>query len=78
MSGPIEAYKRLPGMLLASMYRLHRKIGQGTMGVVWAATNEATGRGAQGDRPTGIPRCGSGSCARRSRAARFSTATSST
>ncbi|WP_437716529.1 protein kinase [Sorangium sp. So ce448] len=44
MSGLIEAYKLLPGMLLASKYRLHRKIGQGAMGVVWAATNEATGR----------------------------------
>ncbi|WP_437289628.1 hypothetical protein [Sorangium sp. So ce406] len=31
-------------MLLARKYRLSRKIGQGGMGVVWAATNEATGR----------------------------------
>ncbi|WP_438018924.1 serine/threonine-protein kinase [Sorangium sp. So ce315] len=44
MSELIEAYKLLPGMLLARKYRLSRKIGQGGMGVVWAATNEATGR----------------------------------
>ncbi|MGK3996178.1 protein kinase domain-containing protein [Sorangium sp. So ce1024] len=44
MSGLIEAYKLLPGMLLARKYRLSRKIGQGGMGVVWAATNEVTGR----------------------------------
>ncbi|KYF88821.1 hypothetical protein BE20_21945 [Sorangium cellulosum] len=31
-------------MLLARKYRLGRKIGQGAMGVVWAARNEATGR----------------------------------
>ncbi|WP_437572476.1 protein kinase domain-containing protein [Sorangium sp. So ce542] len=44
MSEPIEAYRLLPGMLLARKYRLGRKIGQGAMGVVWAARNEATGR----------------------------------
>ncbi|WP_437579108.1 serine/threonine-protein kinase [Sorangium sp. So ce887] len=44
MSEPMEAYKLLPGMLLARKYRLSRKIGQGAMGVVWAARNEATGR----------------------------------
>ncbi|WP_437929603.1 protein kinase [Sorangium sp. So ce291] len=44
MSDVIEAYKLLPGMLLARKYRLSRKIGQGAMGVVWAASNEATGR----------------------------------
>ncbi|WP_437488210.1 serine/threonine-protein kinase [Sorangium sp. So ce1014] len=44
MSEPIEAYRLLPGMLLARKYRLSRKIGQGAMGVVWAARNEATGR----------------------------------
>ncbi|WP_437939874.1 protein kinase domain-containing protein [Sorangium sp. So ce341] len=44
MSEPIEAYRLLPGMLLARKYRLGRKIGQGAMGVVWAARNETTGR----------------------------------
>ncbi|MGK3965775.1 protein kinase [Sorangium sp. So ce1667] len=44
MSDVIEAYRLLPGMLLARKYRLSRKIGQGAMGVVWAATNESTGR----------------------------------
>ncbi|WP_437591782.1 serine/threonine-protein kinase [Sorangium sp. So ce1000] len=44
MSERIEAYKLLPGVLLAGKYRLRRKIGQGAMGVVWAASNEATGR----------------------------------
>ncbi|XYI00429.1 protein kinase domain-containing protein [Sorangium sp. So ce1128] len=44
MSDVIEAYRLLPGMLLARKYRLSRKIGQGAMGVVWAASNEATGR----------------------------------
>ncbi|AUX20992.1 uncharacterized protein SOCEGT47_014700 [Sorangium cellulosum] len=44
MSEPIEACKLLPGMLLARKYRLTCKIGQGAMGVVWAARNEATGR----------------------------------
>ncbi|WP_080682064.1 serine/threonine-protein kinase [Sorangium cellulosum] len=44
MTEPIEAYRLLPGMLLARKYRLGRKIGQGAMGVVWAARNEATGR----------------------------------
>ncbi|KYF63127.1 hypothetical protein BE11_23345 [Sorangium cellulosum] len=44
MSHAIEAYRLLPGMLLARKFRLTRKIGQGAMGVVWAATNESTGR----------------------------------
>ncbi|WP_437511452.1 protein kinase domain-containing protein [Sorangium sp. So ce1099] len=44
MSDVIEAYRLLPGMLLARKYRLTRRIGQGAMGVVWAATNESTGR----------------------------------
>ncbi|MGK4006750.1 serine/threonine-protein kinase [Sorangium sp. So ce1036] len=44
MSEPIEACKLLPGMLLARKYRLTCRIGQGAMGVVWAARNEATGR----------------------------------
>ncbi|HTN92749.1 MAG TPA: protein kinase [Sorangium sp.] len=44
MSDVIEAYRLLPGMLLARKYRLIGKIGQGAMGVVWAASNEATGR----------------------------------
>ncbi|WP_437735844.1 serine/threonine-protein kinase [Sorangium sp. So ce1335] len=44
MSQAIEAYRLFPGMLLARKFRLTRKIGQGAMGVVWAATNESTGR----------------------------------
>ncbi|WP_437309018.1 protein kinase domain-containing protein [Sorangium sp. So ce388] len=44
MSDVSEAYRLLPGMLLARKYRLIGKIGQGAMGVVWAASNEATGR----------------------------------
>ena len=34
----------LPGTLIGEKYRLLRHIGEGTMGVVWAAANEATSR----------------------------------
>ncbi|AUX40713.1 uncharacterized protein SOCE26_021140 [Sorangium cellulosum] len=44
MSHGIEAHRLVPGILLAKKYRLNRRIGQGAMGVVWAATNEVTGR----------------------------------
>ena len=33
-----------PGALLAGKYRLRQLIGEGAMGVVWAAVNESTGR----------------------------------
>jgi eukaryotic-like serine/threonine-protein kinase len=34
----------IPGSLIAAKYRLHRLVGQGAMGVVWAAVNERTER----------------------------------
>ena len=44
MQAPPSGSPLIPGILVGGKYRLRRKVGEGAMGVVWAATNETTVR----------------------------------
>lgn len=42
MPNPLPPSSLVPGALIAGKYRLLRQVGEGAMGVVWAARNDAT------------------------------------